>query len=106
MPSLEQILQRKLHDSRVECVADLAERGRVEVRIDDQSVTVHSRPKTVQHIESLGAEFHRLAFPEMEYAGYRCVELPVHWQFYRSATQISKRSCRRSTKRRRVLPLG
>ena len=85
---LEEILQRKLHDARIERRDHLTECGAAEI---DRRVIL---PETVREIERLRAELHSLGFLEPEISGKRDVELPPSGTENRSTAHITQRTCR------------
>src|SRR5262245_40585691 len=84
---LEKILQRKLHDSRIERRNHLAKVSAVEV---------HFRivlPEAVREIERLRAELHSLRFLETEISGESDIELPSAGTKNRATAHITQRTC-------------
>ena len=101
--SSEQVLQRELHDSRIQCRTNLAKLSRVQIRIDHLTgARVYSWPETIQDVVSLGAKFQSLAFPEMEDSRQADVERPGSRTLNTVAADITGRARIRQSESRRV----
>src|SRR5689334_3992071 len=63
---LEHVLQSKLHHSGVERIPHLAERRRVEIRIDDRTATRRTGPEAVQHVKRFDPNLYTLRLSRFE----------------------------------------
>src|SRR5206468_14782 len=94
---LEQILQSKLHDSRIPRRSDFPEQ--VAVQIEGR---IH-HDETVQNVERFRAEFHLLHFTHLERPGEGKVELPEAGTLKSAHAGIGKRRSEcRLRKRKRI----
>ena len=81
---LEQILQSKLHDSRIQRVANPAELGRTQIRADCTC------PETVQYVECFSSKLHSLSFADAERTRESHVKLPGQRQLENDSARVSK----------------
>ena len=86
LPTLKQIFQRELHDSRIQCRSNFTKHGRAEIHID------RAGPKTIQDVVRLGSKLETARFLYRECARHGHVELPCGRQTHRGAAGISKRA--------------
>ena len=108
----KEILQSELHNPRIQGIADLAEHITAEHRIYGTLRTAATsrasracnttRPKAIQDVVSLGANFQPAGFLETEYSRQARVERPGSWTQNTVMADISDRARIRQRESRRV----
>ena len=97
---LEDVLQRELHDSRIQCVSYLAELSGAQIGGN------RTCPETVQDVERFGAKLEALRFTHAERAGNAMSNCHVKGSFKMTRPALPRVPSAGCAKCRRVQVLG